>query len=412
MKILVVSNLYPPYFIGGYEIACKTVTDELQKRGHQVTVLTSDWHATGDEREDHVWRVLHYFPRAQWRYLARIFFAERADYIKTKEVLQRCKFDCVFVWNFAGLSRSVLHLLQQHFNTITYNAFDYWMVGEFSNECLVHLFDNRTRVLPIGEHRVTIGPLRSLLRTLFAAFGVNGETPDLIATGKFIFNSEAILKYCTGKGFTPSHYKIIHGGIAKKEFPLHDGEMKSAPYKLLYVGRVVPEKGVHTAIEAVRTLIRNKALAQVTLTIAGDGDSAYINHLKNYINENNLASRVRLKGGIQRASIREEYLSHDILLFPSLWEEPFGLVILEAMACGVAVVATGTGGSSEILQNEYNCLLFSPGSSEECSRQVEKLIFDAQLLNRLRDNGKATVRNRFYLEDKVDEIEAYLMSSS
>jgi len=411
MKILVISNLYPPHFMGGYEIACKTVVDELKKRGHQVTVLTSTWQSEGGEKEDEVWRVLHYFSRARWRFLVRIFFAERADYIKAKEVLEYCHHDCVFVWNFAGLSRAVLHLLQKHFKTIVYNVFDYWMVGEFRNECLFHLFDNKTGALPIGGQRIPARPVKYLLRTLFSSFGIDGTTPDLISTGRFIFNSEAILNYCIGKGFTPSHYKIIHGGIAKKEFPIYDGERKSVPHKLLYVGRVVPEKGVHTAIEALRRLLKNKTLSKLTLTIVGDGDSSYIKYLKKYINDNGLSSCVRLKGSIQRALIREEYLSHDILLFPSIWEEPFGLVILEAMACGLVVVTTGTGGSSEILQNEYNCLLFPPESSEECSRQIERVISDAELLHRLRDNGKEIVRKRFYLEDKMDEIEAYLLSS-
>jgi len=411
MKILVVSNLYPPHFMGGYEIACKTVVDELKRRGHQVTVLTSTWSSGGDEKEDNVWRVLHCFPRAQWRSLARIFFAERTDWTKAKGVLEYCHPECVFIWNFAGLSRSVLHLLQSYFKTMVYNVFDYWMVGEFQNECLFYLFDKKTKTLPIGRFHIPARVVKFLLRTIFFSFGVDGTTPDLLSKGKFIFNSNAIFKFCIERGFSPSRYKVIHGGISKEEFPLSHGEKKSAPRKLLYVGRVVPEKGVHTAIEALYKLVIGKMVEHLTLTIVGDGDSLYIKYLRKLINEHHLSSYVTLKGRIQRALIREEYLSHDILLFPSVWEEPFGLVILEAMACGVVVIGTGTGGSAEILQDEFNCLLFPPESSEGCARQIERLIFDSHLFERLRDNGKETVRERFYLEDKIDEIEAYLLSS-
>lgn len=397
--------------MGGYELACKAVVDELKRRGHQVMVLTSTWQFEGKENEDSIWRVLHYFPRAQWRSLARIFFAERNDWTETKRVLDHFQPECVFVWNLAGLSRSVLHLLQGYFETIVYNVFDYWMVGEFQNECLFHLFDNKTGTLPIGQHRIPARPLKCFLRTIFSACGIDGTTPDLLSRGKFIFNSNAILTFCKERRFNPHNYRVIHGGISKKEFPLSAGKKKSVIRKLLYVGRVIPEKGVHTVIEAFHKLVIGKKIENLTLTIVGDGDTSYIAHLKKLINSMNLSPCVTLKGRMKRSLIREEYLSHDILVFPSIWKEPFGLVALEAMICGVVVVGTGTGGSAEILQDEFNCLLFPPESSEKCAQQIEKLILDPYLFNRLRESGEKTVRERFYLEDKIDEIEKYLLSS-
>lgn len=412
MKILFVSNLYPPHFMGGYEITCKTVVEELEKRGHHVAVLTSTWRSKIDGEEENVFRRLNYFPRSRWRYIFKIFFAEIVDRKRTKKVINYFHPDLIFIWNFAGLSRSVLHLLHSCFEKVVYNVFDYWPVGEFQNECLFHLFNKKVGTLPISGINIPAQPIKFLLRAVFTLFRIDGTNPDLISKGRFIFNSNNILNFCSRRGFTPVHYEVIHGGISKREFPLTHLEREPVPHKLLYVGRLVPEKGVHTAIEVLFHMVKVKKRKNLTLTVVGGGPPSYIQQLRKLVRDKQLSSHIVLKGVVQRALIKEEYLFHDILLFPSQWEEPFGLAILEAMACGLAVVGTGTGGSSEILENEYNCLLFPPECSHECAQQIERLISHPDLFHQLRENGQKTVKDRFYLEDKVDEIESFLDSHS
>jgi len=109
--------------------------------------------------------------------------------------------DLVFVWNFAGLSRSVLHLLHKRFAKVFYNVFDYWIVGDFQNECLPHLFDKRTKTIPIREIHIPARPIKFLLRTTFSLFGIDGTNPDLISQGRFIFNSNAILRFGNKRDF-------------------------------------------------------------------------------------------------------------------------------------------------------------------------------------------------------------------
>ena len=67
------------------------------------------------------------------------------------------------------------------------------------------------------------------------------------------------------------------------------------------------------------------------------------------------------------------YADHDVFVFPSIWEEPFSIGLLEAMACGQAVVGTTTGGSAEILVDGVNSLVFPPGDPRRLARQVKRL---------------------------------------
>jgi glycosyltransferase involved in cell wall biosynthesis len=99
------------------------------------------------------------------------------------------------------------------------------------------------------------------------------------------------------------------------------------------------------------------------------------------------------------------YRSADVVLFPSEWNEPFGIVGLEAMACAVPVVATGTGGSGEYLAHESNCLLFEKGDPDALADAVRRLAGDAGLRRRLVAAGRATAVT-YRAETTVRTLEA------
>jgi starch synthase len=74
------------------------------------------------------------------------------------------------------------------------------------------------------------------------------------------------------------------------------------------------------------------------------------------------------------------------LVVPSVWEEPLGLVVLEAMACGVPVVATAVGGIPEIVQHDRNGLLVEPGDAAALARTLSLVLGDPALRQRLRNH--------------------------
>jgi glycosyltransferase involved in cell wall biosynthesis len=95
-------------------------------------------------------------------------------------------------------------------------------------------------------------------------------------------------------------------------------------------------------------------------------------------------------GQLSPDEMAQQYAACDVVLFPVEWDEPWGLVPLEAMAVGRPVIATGKGGSGEYLRHEENCLLTDAGDPEALKAAVGRLASDEALRRRLRTNGFET----------------------
>ena len=100
------------------------------------------------------------------------------------------------------------------------------------------------------------------------------------------------------------------------------------------------------------------------------------------------------------------YGAADAILFPVEWDEPWGLVPLEAMAVGRPVLATATGGSAEYLRDGDNCLSFAPGEAAELAAALRRLAAEPELRARLRKGGFATAARHTAraFNEKVEKI--------
>jgi glycosyltransferase involved in cell wall biosynthesis len=107
----------------------------------------------------------------------------------------------------------------------------------------------------------------------------------------------------------------------------------------------------------------------------------------------------------------QRYRDHDVLVFPSVGTERFPLVILEAMASGLAVVTTLTGGHDEFLKDGYNCLVCRTGDARHLSEQLRTLARDSGLRARIAAAGMMTVRQNFDLGQNRISMETFLYNS-
>jgi glycosyltransferase involved in cell wall biosynthesis len=178
---------------------------------------------------------------------------------------------------------------------------------------------------------------------------------------------------------------------------------------MLYVGQITPQKGVHTAIAALGSLAAEPGLEDLTLSIVGGGRHPdYENTLRALPVQLGIADRVHFLGKLPRTELPRVYAEHDILIFPSEWEEPFAITPLEAMASGLAVVGTATGGSGELFRNRETAMTFATGDAKDCARAIQELTEDRPLFESLRCNGKHEVLTNHTLDRMVDCIEASL----
>jgi glycosyltransferase involved in cell wall biosynthesis len=171
-------------------------------------------------------------------------------------------------------------------------------------------------------------------------------------------------------------------GVSPKDFPLREARPRPWQGRLLFVGRLTEAKGATTLVRAMEHLPPD-----TTLTMLGTAASSDVRALRDIAEEIGCGDRVSIAQR-PRAELAAAYQDADALVFPSEWEEPFGIVPLEAMACGTPVVATGTGGSGEYLRHGDCCLLFPAGDPQALAAAVLRLAGDPDLRDRLVEHGR------------------------
>jgi glycosyltransferase involved in cell wall biosynthesis len=148
------------------------------------------------------------------------------------------------------------------------------------------------------------------------------------------------------------------------------------PYQLLYVGSLIRKKGVQKLLPLLEHLNANYA-AEYELTVVGDG---YLQpSLEQRAEAENLDATIT--GRIPYEELPEIYASHDVFVYPGIWEEPFGRVFLEALATGTPVVGTRVGAVDEIVGDAG---VVTDGSVRDLARAVARLSDPDELVERSR----------------------------
>jgi lipopolysaccharide/colanic/teichoic acid biosynthesis glycosyltransferase/glycosyltransferase involved in cell wall biosynthesis len=175
--------------------------------------------------------------------------------------------------------------------------------------------------------------------------------------------------------------------------------------RMLYVGRLAPEKGLDVLLEALAMLRRAPFALPVTLTIAGAATqgSGYAATLARMVESRGLENAVELGGHVPYGRpLFALYDTHDLLVVPS-FTEGFPQVVLEGMARGIPIVATNVGGISRVVEADANGLIVAPGDPGQLARAVATLVEHPERALALSRAGLATAP-RFARRGQVDGI--------
>jgi glycosyltransferase involved in cell wall biosynthesis len=373
VRVLAVGNMYPPHHLGGYELVWRSAMRALRDHGHEAWVLTTD-HTTGTQEADDTgtyrelrwyWRD-HAFPELGWR--GRIEL-ERHNAAVLARHLEELAPDVVSWWAMGGMSLSLLEQVRRRaIPAVAFVADDWLLYGP--------KVDQWTRAFR-GPGRLA-GPLAERLT------GIPARVDLEAACTRWVLISEAVRRAARQDGYALAASEIAPLGVDPAFLdPRPSGEWR---WRLLYVGRLDERKGVSDAVRALAELDEPGA----TLTIAGDGDPAERTRIDAEAERLRLSGRVEHLGMRSHAELPDIYAQADVVLFPVRWQEPQGLVPLEAMALGRPVVATGLGGSAEYLTAEQNCLLVEPERPDQLAAAARRLSGDPELRARLRAGGIET----------------------
>jgi glycosyltransferase involved in cell wall biosynthesis len=118
-----------------------------------------------------------------------------------------------------------------------------------------------------------------------------------------------------------------------------------------------------------------------------------------------MEAKVAFVGFLDRPRLKQLFSTHNVLAFPSQFEEPFGISQVEAMAAGMVVVSSGTGGASEVVEDEVSGLLVPAGSSAALAAALAGLREDDERWQVLAEAGRERARKVFDIRRSVDQIE-------
>ena len=359
MKILIVTDLYPPHFVGGYELKCKLHAEELTRRGHDVSVLTSRWRADKkDVLEENVSRLLHtsrnsnslhlqkrlpipYSLRKRYNQLKRVF-ACRRNYRIAYSAINAMKPEIVYAWQLDDVSIGPVLAAQDQGIPTVFRLDDYWLANLKKEICLDSNLLKR-------RYRAMINGLKDF---------------NSIDFSHMLVVSRSVKKSYVEAGFLGQNITVMPEGVLSDIILDIDGlpNLTTQDYfRLVYVGRLVHQKGTHIALEALAHLVGEMGISNIRLDIIGVGPSDYVEQLKNMTVELGLNAYVEFLGFMEHPKVLTRFLEYNAVLIPSLWEEPLSGTIAEAMARGLPVIATDRGGNPEIIFDDENGLLVPPG---------------------------------------------------
>lgn len=201
----------------------------------------------------------------------------------------------------------------------------------------------------------------------------------------------------------------------------------AASRNVLFVGRLCPEKGVHVLLAAMSEVLRSHPRA--SLSLVGpldlspkdfvdphrrdpmfDGLAWYYSNPGAYYDlicreVSALGGHALLHGRVPNAQLGSHYARAGIFVFPSLWHEPFGIPVIEAMAAGLPVVATRGGALPEVVVDGETGILVERGDTEGLAAAIGKLLSDPQLRGRMGAAGRERVQRLFTWDRTVVRLE-------
>jgi glycosyltransferase involved in cell wall biosynthesis len=407
MKILVITNLYPPHEIGGYELRCRDVCDRLKAFGHDVHILTSNHSVVGrtEITQPHVSRKLRIngMYGNPWLPIQRLYTLEKHNHQALAREIETVRPDVIHVWNMGGISKSLLLRLERGKIPVVYDVSDHWIARSMRADVWLSWWNAP------GSFA------RSALRKILTVTGVRSTINRAVPTDSWDDIKFATLYFCsafmrdltTSKGWPVEHAHVIHCGIETSSFPAKQEHSRFE--KLLWVGRLSEDKDPLTAIRALAAARRN-GLAHLTLDLFGHGDPDYVAKVDAEISNLGLTDCAFRKSATA-AEMRRLYSQYDALLFTSNWGEPFALTPLEAMSSALPVITSLDGGQRELARHGINCLIAEAANPELYATRIAELAASPQLRATIAATGLEEAHTRFDIDPITRQIEALLLKT-
>ncbi|MBD2691081.1 glycosyltransferase family 4 protein [Anabaena catenula] len=373
LKILIVSNLYPPQVLGGYERSIADYARLLHLRGHNVLVLTSnaEEYATNYEIAEPA-PVVH-----RSLYLCGEWTNEGPQWYSPELMLPRIL-----------ENRKITAEELQNFQP------DICLAGNIDFLGIELLDKILADGIPVAHYVMNNSP---------------GYLPILTPKSKlhqYITCSDWIKSNLEETNYPVETTQTIYPGAAVEEF--YQAELPPRDkIRIAYASLVMPYKGADVLIEAL-SLLHNAGI-EFSVTIAGGTmKPEFVEALKEFVESEGMQNQVKFPGVLSRQELKELYRTHNVLVFPSRFPEPFGISQIEAMAAGLTLVTSGTGGAGEIVEHGEDGLKFESENPLDLADVLSSLLINPEEWERITYAGQQTAMSKFSQTRAVEQLENVL----
>ena len=370
MKILMLTWEYPPRIVGGIARVVHDLSKRLIKDGHDVTVVTyreGELPYYENDKGVEVYRVDNYMITPNnfidWIMQLNFNLVAKASELIAKEG----NFDVIHAhdWLVANAAKTLKHA----YNIPLVSTIHATESGRNSG-----IHDETQRYINDTEWMLTYESTEVIVNSNFmkghiqGLFGLPFNKINVIPNGINLTNFNGIERdYEFRRQYALDNEKII-----------------------LYMGRLVYEKGIQHLISAMPKILDNYHDAK--LIIAGKG--GMIDELKAQVESMGISNKVYFTGYLDAKQVQKMYKCADVAVFPSTYE-PFGIVALEAMLAGVPTVVSDVGGLNEIVEHGVTGMKSYAGNSNSIADSILALLYDHALAANVAKNAKVKVKELY-----------------
>ena len=385
MRILVVTNLYPPQELGGYGRAMADFVWGLLQRGHQLQVITSDAPYLGPggagpscEPVDRRLQLKGSFEGGV-KHLEDGAARQRVDQGNTQLLrnwLQSSPWDAVLLGNLDLLGAELLPVLLETGIPVLHH------VGFVAP--------------PYAPEQFPKSPNYQLVAASRAV------RESLVAAGLPVMDAPVV--------YPGARVELFGPAASGRPLPPPPDASRGRPLRVCFAGLMMSSKGPHTLLEALALLQKRGAVVEAMLA-GGHFQADYVARMQQFLQDIGLNSHVRFLPALQRPQLARFFSLQHVCVFPSLYPEAFGIVAAEAMASGLALVSSGVGGAAELFESGESGLSFRAGDARDLAQQLQALVDQPGLLRSLQDQGRARVLEHFSVQRAVAQLEALWMGT-
>jgi len=358
VRLLTLTNLYPPQNLGGFGLCIQRLVEGLMARGYSAYVLSSDQPYLGRCGDDpQVNRSLELLGSYE-NGISRLS-DQNEEYRRIASNQQR---------------------LEQVLDAFAPQA---CLVGNLDLLGTKLLKQINDRGIPTVQH----------VGFMTAPFGP--QDYPAVNTYRMAFASREVKRLLIAQGFPVGHHPVVHPPLATAMTEIKPTlDRQTQQLRIGYSGLLMHSKGVHTLFEAC-VILKQRGIPY-QLDLAGKAFSPdYTTQLQHYASQQGIEHTLRWLGFLEDDGMTQFYQELDVLVFPSLHPESFGMVVAEAMAQGVVPISSGVGGAFEVITHGINGLLCEPGSGESVANALEWCCTHRKQLKMLAHNGIRHARAQY-----------------